>query len=117
MEWYWWLLIVAVGGSIVFQLFRAFLGAAVNITDSGRMYLANELKKMGVRPLFPNECVIELADSSSSTATMVAKMEKQGGMYAKTEMIGYIDSQVMLIRMWLRGDDQAKKMPEIVSVI
>jgi len=103
MQWYWWLVIVVVGGIIGLVLVQSLIGRAINITDAGRLYLSAELKKMGIRHLFPNELVVELADQSSSTASMIAKMEGKSTMTAKTEMVSFINSQVMQIGMWLRG--------------
>ena len=43
-------------------LVQTLVGRAISIKDAGRYYLSAELTKMGVRHLFPNECVFELAD-------------------------------------------------------
>jgi hypothetical protein len=117
MELYWWLVIVVVGGIIGLVLVQSLIGRAINITDAGRLYLSAELKKMGIRHLFPNELVIELADRSSSTASMMAKMDGKSTMTAKTEMVSFIDSQVMQIGMWLRGDDLVKKQKSFAAVM
>jgi hypothetical protein len=49
--------------------------------------------------------IFEIADRYSSTAATMAKMGGKSQMSAKTEMIGYLDSQVWQILAWLRGSD------------
>ena len=74
-------------------------------------------EKAGVRHLFPDELVIELADQCSQTAAMSAKMRGDSQMTAKTEMVDFLNSQVDGIGMWLRGEGLVKQQKAFVAVM
>jgi hypothetical protein len=117
MEWYWWVSIVIVGGVGAIVLLQTLTGAAVNITTAARLYLSSELKKLGIRQLIPDQLVDELADQASGTAAAFAKMNRQSQLTAKAEMIQYVDSQVMMLGLWLRGDGLVKNQKGFVATV
>ena len=109
MEWFWWVALLVVLAMVSVPVVQYVIGRSIGIADTGRMYLSHELKKMGVRHLFPNQLIIEVADFASNTGATMARMGGQSQMTAKTEMISSIDNLIQQIAMWLKGDPWIKK--------
>ena len=115
MEWYWWVLIMVVGGFIAFQILQWVVGRAINMTDAGRVFLDMQLKKLGVRQYVPNACVIEVADRVSVNWTETAELDNKSKSWAKDQMMPHLLSEARLITCWVSGDPGLEQFTELVA--
>jgi hypothetical protein len=117
MGWYWWVLIVVVGGSVVWRFLPTAVGASIKVGDAARFYLSAELKKHGVRHLIPDQCIWEVADGICTHWKEMAELDNQSDTWVKTEMIPHLTLQGRLIVCWLNGDSGMERFEDLTTTL
>ena len=83
-------------------LFKVTLGYALPLETTGRAYLGQLLKKMGLFQIVSPDCLDECTNDAVAFARRSAKIF---GKNLRTEMVEQLELHAEMLRLWLRSDD------------
>jgi hypothetical protein len=91
------------GVFVLWQVLKVLLGSFLPLETTGRAYLVQRLKKMGIRHLVPNACLEECFVASFDHAKLVTKFSKSR--HVRDELIGQLDLFASMLGTWVHGTE------------
>ena len=112
MQTFIYIVLGLVGVFVLWHLLKVSLGMFLPLETTGRAYLVQQLKQMGIRHLVPDACLEECFTRSFDFANVVAGLSKSR--HVRDELINQLDLLASMLGVWIHGTEDFAK-PEFVE--
>jgi hypothetical protein len=109
MQTFMYVVLGLVGVFVLWHLLKVSLGMFLPLETTGRAYLVQRLKQMGIRHLVPDACLEECFTKSLAFAKVVAGLSKSRSV--RDELINQLDLFASMLGTWIHGTEDFA-MPE-----